>query len=70
MRFLRTLLGLIRLDHHRNPDIHNRLKVDNIVKDEIVPKELAPTKAGFPVPTSWTAGYGKTDHHLVILLHL
>jgi hypothetical protein len=64
MRLLRPLLGLIRLDHHRNPDIHNRLKVDNIVKDKIVPKELASTKAGFPVPTSGTAGYGKTEANM------
>jgi hypothetical protein len=30
MRFLRPLLGLIRLDRHRNPEIRNSLKVDNI----------------------------------------
>jgi hypothetical protein len=31
MRFLRPLLGLTRLDRQRNPDIRNRLKVNNIV---------------------------------------
>jgi len=33
MRFLRPLLGLTRLDRQRNPDICNRLKVDNLVED-------------------------------------
>jgi hypothetical protein len=33
MRFLRPLLGLTRLDCQRNPEIHNSLKVDNIVED-------------------------------------
>jgi hypothetical protein len=33
MRFLRPLLGLTRLDHQRNPEICNSLKVDNIVED-------------------------------------
>jgi hypothetical protein len=33
MRFLRPLLGLTRLDRQRNPDIRNRVKVDNIVED-------------------------------------
>jgi hypothetical protein len=33
IRFLRTLLGLTRLDPQRNPDIHNILEVDNIVED-------------------------------------
>jgi hypothetical protein len=35
MRFLRPLLGLTRLDRRRNSDIHNRLKVDNILEDII-----------------------------------
>jgi hypothetical protein len=41
IRFLRPLLGLTRLDCHRNPDIRNRLKVDNIVEDKKIvrPKE-------------------------------
>jgi hypothetical protein len=34
MRFLRPLLGLTRLDRHRNPDICNRLKVDSLVENE------------------------------------
>jgi hypothetical protein len=29
MRFLRPLLGLTRQDRQRNPDIRNRLKVNN-----------------------------------------
>jgi hypothetical protein len=33
MRFLRPLLRLTRLDHQKNPDIRNRLKVNNIVED-------------------------------------
>jgi hypothetical protein len=33
MRFLRPLLGLTRLDRQRNPDMRNRLKVDNIAED-------------------------------------
>jgi hypothetical protein len=33
MRFLRPLLGVIRFDHQRNPDIRNKLKVYNIVVD-------------------------------------
>jgi hypothetical protein len=33
MRFLRPLFGLTRLDHQRNPEIRNSLKVDNIVED-------------------------------------
>jgi hypothetical protein len=33
MRFLRPLLGLTTLDWQRNPDIRNRLKVDNIAED-------------------------------------
>jgi hypothetical protein len=33
MRFLRPLLGLTRLDHQRNLEIRNNLKVDNIVED-------------------------------------
>jgi hypothetical protein len=33
MRLLRPLLRLTRLDHQRNPDISNRLKVNNIVED-------------------------------------
>jgi hypothetical protein len=32
-RFMRPLLGLTRLGRQRNPDISNRLKVDNIVED-------------------------------------
>jgi hypothetical protein len=32
MRFLRPLLGLTRLDHHRNPDIFNRLKGHNLIE--------------------------------------
>jgi hypothetical protein len=40
MRFLRPLLGLTKLDSQRNPDIRNRLKVDNIVEDKIVSKEM------------------------------
>jgi hypothetical protein len=32
-RFLRPLLGLKRLDRQRNPDIRNRLKVNNRVED-------------------------------------
>jgi hypothetical protein len=35
MRFLRPLLGLTRLDRQRNTDIHNRLKVDNMLKNII-----------------------------------
>jgi hypothetical protein len=35
MRFLRPLLDLTRLDHQRNSDILNRLKVDNISEDII-----------------------------------
>jgi hypothetical protein len=35
IRFLRPLLGLTRLDRQRNSDIHNRLKVDNILEDII-----------------------------------
>jgi hypothetical protein len=31
--FLRPSLGLTRLDRQRNSDIHNRLKVDNILED-------------------------------------
>jgi hypothetical protein len=71
MRFLRPLLGLTRLDHQRNPDICNRLKVDNIVEDIKLSNEMVrppgtsgqklPTEAGFPVPTSGTAGYGKSE---------
>jgi hypothetical protein len=33
MRFLRPLLGFTRLDHQRNLEIRNSLKVDNIVED-------------------------------------
>jgi len=33
MRFLRILLGLTRLDHQRNSDIHYRLKVDSLIED-------------------------------------
>jgi hypothetical protein len=33
MRFLRPLLGLTRLDCQRNPDIRNRLKVNNTAED-------------------------------------
>jgi hypothetical protein len=33
MRFLRPLFGLTRLDRQRNPDIRNRLKVDNLIED-------------------------------------
>jgi hypothetical protein len=33
MRFMRPSLGLTRLNHQRNSDIRNRLKVDNIVED-------------------------------------
>jgi hypothetical protein len=33
MKSLRPLLGLIRFDNQRNPDIHNRLKVNNLIKD-------------------------------------
>jgi hypothetical protein len=70
MRFLRSLLGLTRLDPQRNPDICNMLKVDNIVQDIKLSNEMVrppgtsgqklPTEAGFPVPTSGTARYGKT----------
>jgi hypothetical protein len=33
MRFLRPLFGLTKLDRQRNPDIRNRLRVDNAVED-------------------------------------
>jgi hypothetical protein len=33
MRLLRPLLGLRRLDSQRNPDICNRLKVNNLIED-------------------------------------
>ena len=33
MRFLRPLLGFTRLDHQRNSDIRDKLKVNNIVED-------------------------------------
>jgi hypothetical protein len=33
MRFLIPLLSLTTLDHQRNTDICNRLKVDNILED-------------------------------------
>jgi hypothetical protein len=69
MRFLRPLLGLTRLDCQKTPDIRNRLKVDNIVEDKTVLKEMVrppgtngykpPTEAGFPSPTSGTAGMGR-----------
>jgi hypothetical protein len=35
MRFVRPLLGLTRLDHQRNSDTCNRLKVNNILEDII-----------------------------------
>jgi hypothetical protein len=31
--FCISVLGLIRLDHQRNPDIRNKLKVNNIAED-------------------------------------
>jgi hypothetical protein len=65
MRFLRPLLGLTRLGRQRNPDISNRLNVDNIEQDNTVSKEMvmppgangekSPTEDGFQVPTSGTA---------------
>jgi hypothetical protein len=65
----RPLLGLIRLDRQTNPDIRNRLKVNNIVED--IPKEMVrppgtngqkpPTEAGFPVSTLGMAGYRETE---------
>jgi hypothetical protein len=33
MGIFRSLLVVERLDHQRNPDIHNRLKVDNTAED-------------------------------------
>lgn len=33
MSFLRPLLCLTRLDHQRNPEIHNGLKVDSYAED-------------------------------------
>jgi hypothetical protein len=33
MRFLRPLLGITRWDHQRNPCIHNRFKVSNLIED-------------------------------------
>jgi hypothetical protein len=33
MSLLSPLLGLPRLDHQRNSDIRNRLKVDNVLED-------------------------------------
>jgi hypothetical protein len=34
IQLLRQLLGVTRLDCQMNPDIYNRLKVDNIVEDK------------------------------------
>jgi hypothetical protein len=58
------------MDHQRNPDIRNRLNVDNTVEDKFVSKEMVrppgtngqkpPPEDGFPVPTSRAAGYRKT----------
>jgi hypothetical protein len=39
-RLLRLSLGLSRLDRQRNPDIHNRLKVFNIVAHKTESNEL------------------------------
>jgi hypothetical protein len=61
----------------RNPDIRNRLKVNNIAEDiKFYFKKMVrppgtngqkpPTEAGFPVPTSGTAGYGKTKTKMEI----
>jgi hypothetical protein len=70
MRFLRPLLGLTRLNHQRNSDIRNRLKVKNSRRYKTISKQMVrppgmngqkpPTDAGFPIPTSGTPGYGKT----------
>jgi hypothetical protein len=70
MRFLRPLLGLTILDRQRNPDIRNRLKVNNIVEDiklyqkkwldhmERIDSSCLPRLALKYKPG--TAGYGKT----------
>jgi hypothetical protein len=57
------------LDRQRNPEILNRLRVDNIVKDKIVSKEAVrspladgrnpTTETRFPVAISGTVVYGK-----------
>jgi hypothetical protein len=70
MRSLRPLLGPTRVDCQRNPDVRNRLKVNNIVEDKTLSKEMVrppgtngkkpPTEAGFTVPILGTAVYGKT----------
>jgi hypothetical protein len=48
MRFLRPLLSLTTLDCQRNPDIRDRLKVNNLKEDKIISKELvrSPEKSG------------------------
>jgi hypothetical protein len=69
MRFMTPLLGLTRPDRLRNPDFPNRLKVDNIVEDKTVSKQLVrsperngqnlPTEAGFSVPISGWRDVGR-----------
>jgi hypothetical protein len=85
VRYLRTLLGFTRLDRQRNPDIRNRVKVENILEGKSVSKELlnSPeangqkqhTEAGFSIPPSVTARYGKTqtkmerpDHIMIMMV--
>jgi hypothetical protein len=44
MKFLRSLLGLTRLDHQRNTTIQEKLKVEHIVDDYLaLSEELATT---------------------------
>jgi hypothetical protein len=72
MRLLTSLLRLTRLDRQRNPDVHNRLRVDNKVEGiqlyqrnwinhlEGMDRRHLPDEVGFVVPTSGTAGFGNT----------
>jgi hypothetical protein len=48
MRFLRPLLGIIRLYRQRNPDIRNRLTVNNLIEDIKLLYTKESTDAAYP----------------------
>jgi hypothetical protein len=76
MRFLRPLLGIKRWNHQRNPGIHNRFIVNNLIQDIKLPISIELgrphgkngqkplTQTSFPVSTPGLTGCWRAREEL------